>query len=31
MNKKECIIKSVYARRDVDWSIMSIGVGVVRS
>lgn len=28
MNKKECIIKSVYARRDVDWSIMSIGVWV---
>lgn len=28
MNKKECIVKSVYARRDVDWSIMSIGVWV---
>lgn len=31
MNKKECIIKSVYARRDVDGSIMSIGVWVVDS
>lgn len=28
MNKKQCIIKSVYPRRDVDWSIMSIWVGV---